>query len=392
MAPGNSSASVDGDVLTRERLEQLAERRELGEAPPLAAAWTFTPAEIRAVQAIEADARSANTERSYVAAARYWHAWFRLRYRQAISFPVPPATVLRFILDHVAHWPDPERPDDETYLLPGWIEEQLVAQGFKRHGAWKPNTIEHRCSVLSWMHDQRRDENGAPLSNPCRDPYVVKLLQTIRRAHAKRGRTEVRRDAATVDVLEQMLGHCAGDSLRDVRDRAVLLVGFNAGGRRRSEIAGLSIERLVADREGYLWKLGQTKTSDGQDVDVQKPIQGAAAEALREWLRRSGIVAGSVFREINRHGQLTHRPMSAHAVYALVKRLASAAGLAGAWGAHSLRSGFITQAGRSGVQMHEAMALSDHKSALVAGRYYRTGAASTSPAADLAAGIRIPGK
>lgn len=385
-----SEADAEVVVLTRERLEQLAEHHDFAPTPDLAERWSFTPEEVLAVQSIEADAKSDNTDRSYAAAARYWQAWFLLRYRTPLTLPVPPAAVLRFIIDHVAHWPDPARPDFEVYLLPDWIEQQLVELGLKREGAWKPNTIEHRVSVLSSMHDNTRDAQGQPFTNPSRDPYVVKLLKQVRKAHAKHGQIEVRRDAATKDVLQKLLAQRAGDSLRHLRDRAILLVGFNSGGRRRSEIAALTREKLVSDGDGFLWKLGQTKTSDGKDVDIQKPIQGPAAIALKQWLEVSRIESGPVFREIIGLNQLTDRPMSDQAVYRLVKSAAGKANLDGDWGAHSLRSGFMTQAGKDGHSLSEAMRLSDHKSVLVADRYYQTGAASTSPAANLADGIELP--
>lgn len=377
-------------ALTRERLEQLAQHHNFAPTPDLAERWSFTPEEVLAVQSIEADAKSDNTDRSYATAARYWQAWFLLRYRVPLSLPVSPAAVLRFIIDHVAHWPDPARPDFEVYLLPNWIEQQLVDLGLKREGAWKPNTIEHRVSVLSSMHDNTRDAQGLPFVNPCRDPYVVNLLKRVRKAHAKHGQLEVRRDAATKDVLQQLLAQRAGDSLRHIRDRAILLVGFNSGGRRRSEIARLTREKLVSDGEGFLWKIGQTKNSKGLDVPIQKPIQGPAAIALKQWLEVSRIESGPVFREIIGLNQLTDRAMSDQAVYRLVKSAAGKANLDGDWGAHSLRSGFMTQAGKDGHSLSEAMRLSDHKSVLVADRYYQTGAASTSPAANLADGIELP--
>ncbi|MGO7129193.1 integrase, partial [Rhizobium johnstonii] len=45
--------------------------------------------------------------------------------------------------------------------------------------------------------------------------------------------------AVTGEVLARLLATCATDSLRDVRVRAILLVAFASGGRRRSEVAGL---------------------------------------------------------------------------------------------------------------------------------------------------------
>ena len=387
-----NAALVDDESseLTRDTLVQLARRVEFAGAPELAGVFSLPPATISAIQSIHDDAQSRNTQRSYAAARRYWHAWYALRYRSPLTLPVPPAAVLQFIIDHVEHWPDPADKARTEYLLPGWIEEQLVELGLKRRGAWKVNTIEHRVSALSSMHDEIRDEHGDPGPNPCRDPYVVRLLRKVRKAHAKNGRLEVRRDAVTTLELASMLARCAGESLRDVRARAILLVGFAAGGRRRSEIAGLTVEKLVSSGDNYLWKLGQTKTSGGKDVPIQKPIKGRAADALRAWLGRAGISSGPVFREIVGNDGITERPMSDQAIYRLVRSLAKRAGLTGAWGAHSLRSGFVTEAGRKNIAIGEVMKLTDHANFSTIQRYYRTGEVLESPAADLADGIAPP--
>jgi integrase len=384
------TARLEDEELSAARLERLAVHGDAIGVPALASTWKLSAAEVRAVQSIHEDAASPNTDRSYTTARRYWHAWHQLRYRAPLQLPVSPQAVLRFIVDHVRHWDNTPSGAVEKYLLPTWIEQQLVALGLKRRGAWSVNTIEHRVSVLSSMHDETRDGSGEALPNPCRDPYVVRLLRAVRKAHAQHDQIETRRDAATKDVLQQLIDQCDATTLRGIRDIAVLLVGFNSGGRRRSEISALRWERLVSDGDHFLWKTGQTKTSDGKDTDVQKPIQGPAAQALRAWRDASGVREGPVFREIGRDDRITERPMSDQAVYRLVKRLAAKAELAGAWGAHSLRAGFLTQAGRDGTPLAEAMELSDHSSVLVASRYYRTGAASTSPAANLADGISLP--
>ncbi|MGO8528727.1 integrase, partial [Rhizobium ruizarguesonis] len=53
--------------------------------------------------------------------------------------------------------------------------------------------------------------------------------------------------AVTGDVLARLLATCATDSLLDLRDRAILMVAFASGGRRRSEIAGLRREQLTVE-------------------------------------------------------------------------------------------------------------------------------------------------
>ena len=49
--------------------------------------------------------------------------------------------------------------------------------------------------------------------------------------------------AVTRDVLDTMLSECGTDAA-GVRDRALLLVGFGSGGRRRSELTRATVEDL----------------------------------------------------------------------------------------------------------------------------------------------------
>jgi hypothetical protein len=79
------------------------------------------------VRALLKEGESANTRRSYAGALRYWAAWFRLRYRIALTLPVPVPAVLQFLVDHV------ERTAEDGRLahdLPHPIDEVLVAGGF----------------------------------------------------------------------------------------------------------------------------------------------------------------------------------------------------------------------------------------------------------------------
>jgi site-specific recombinase XerD len=67
------------------------------------------------------------------------------------------------------------------------------------------------------------------------------------------------------------------------------------------------------------------------------------------------------------------------AVRAIVKRRAALAGLKGDYSAQSLRSGFMTEAGRQNVPLGEAMALTGHRSVQTAVRYFQAGAVGEIP-------------
>ena len=108
---------------------------------------------------------------------------------------------------------------------------------------------------------------------------------------------------------------------------------------------------------------------------------GVAATALTAWLAAARITGGPIFRRIR--GTVIAEPLEPQAVRAIVKRRAALAGLAGDYSAHSLRSGFMTEAGRQNVPLGEAMALTGHRSVQTAIRYFQAGSVEKSKAGDL---------
>jgi len=328
------------------------------------------------VRALLKEGESANTQRSYATALRYWAAWFRLRYRQKLTLPVPVPVVLQFLVDHL------ERQDDAGALLldlPRPIDEALVEGGFKGElGAPAMNTVLHRLSVLSKAHGMKG------LATPTRDPSVQELVKRARRAYSTRGQMAKPKAALTREPLEAMLATCI-DGLAGTRDRALLLFAFASGGRRRSEVAAAAIENLTPLGDGnYLYRLSHSKTDQiggEQNPSAMKPLVGTPADAMKAWLDASGITSGKIFRRIRKTKAV--EPLSPQAIWLIVKRRASLAGLGDEFSAHSLRSGFVTEAGRQNVPMGEAMAMTGHRSTTTFLRYFQPGAVTRSRAAVL---------
>ena len=325
------------------------------------------------VRALYQAGESANTARSYAGALRYWAAWFRLRYRADLPLPVPVPVVLQFVVDHVERVEGGVRAHD----LPPAIDAALVTAGFKDHpGPPKLSTVTHRLSVLSKAHMLKSQPN------PVRAPEVQELIRRVRRAHAQRGDLPRPKQALTKDPLEAMLATCT-DGLLGLRDRALLLFAWASGGRRRSEVTAARVEQLVAvDATTYLYRLTHSKTDQtGAGNYIDKPLVGVAAAALTAWLAAAGITSGPIFRRIR--GSVAAEPLEPQAVRAIVKRRAAMAGLSGDYSAHSLRSGFMTEAGRQNVSLGEAMALTGHRSVQTAVRYFQAGAVEKSQAGNL---------
>lgn len=329
--------------------------------PPLSAEELGAQAR-QAAEEILLAGQAENTLKSYRSALRYWCAWFQTRYGQPLALPVLVPVVVQFIVDHTAR----VKAGDLVIELPPDVDDRLVQAGFKGAlGPLKMATVTHRLYVLSKLHQLRR------ATNPCEDAQVRHLLARAKRAAVKRGEMPTKKSAATREPLEAMLATC-DDSLEGVRDKALLLFAWASGGRRRSEVAAATLDQLSKVSEDlYLFRLHRSKTNQSGNASSDKPIRGRAAEALAGWLARSEIVEGALFRRLwkGRVGPA----LAPAAVASIVKRRAALAGVEGDWAGHSLRSGFVTEAGRKKVPLGDIMALTEHRQAATVMGYYRSG-------------------
>lgn len=323
-------------------------------------------AALEAVRQIHAAGESENTRTAYCTALRYWLAWFELRYGAALALPVHPATAIQFVVDHV-----PPRPGG-VLQLPAAYALALAAAGFT--GAGEPvalSTLALRLAALARLHRDRKQPC------PTHDQAVRALLAKLRKAHAKDGVTENKKAALDAARMGRLLATCDATP-QGVRDRALLAFGFATGGRRRSEIADAAFAQLASASDGYRFRLGHSKTNQSGKArpDDAKPVVGEAARALGAWLELlddQGIAReGKIFRRVLKGGHIAG-PLTPAAVRLIVQRRCAAAGLdEGEFSAHSLRAGFLTEAGKRGMPINEAMAMSGHTSVATAVGYMRT--------------------
>lgn len=328
----------------------------------------------RAVDDLLREGESPNTMASYRSALRYWSAWYFMRYGQQMQLPVPVPCVLQFIVDHA------ERSTDTGLAteLPDVIDVAMVNAGHKgKPGPLAHNTLVHRIAVLSKVHQL------SELLNPCYDAKVRELLSRTRKAYARRGILPQKKDALTKDPLQAILATC-DDSLRGKRDRALLLFAWASGGRRRSEVARADMKFLKSVATGFTYTLAYSKTNQAglQRPENEKPLLGASALALKAWLDVTGIVEGAIFRQV-RKGEKLGNPLACAAVRDIVRYRCALAGIEGDFSAHSLRSGFVTEAGRQNMPLAETMAMTGHCSVATVLSYSRAGASLTSDLAKL---------
>lgn len=217
-------------------------------------------------------------------------------------------------------------------------------------------TIGRRCAAIRYAQMLA----GAP--DPTGHAVVRAVMKGIRRTV---GTAPKQKAAATVDVLAALLMHVP-DTLAGKRDAAVLALGF-AGAFRRSELVALDVEDLQMHPEGLRVRIRRSKTDqEGQGFEKAIPhghfVRPVAR--LRTWLEAAGITEGPVFRSVSRSGHMRKGPvrLTTQTVGTIVKRYAEAAGLDPAsFGAHSLRSGYITSAAERGANLARIMDQSGHR-------------------------------
>lgn len=346
--------------------------------PALPSVALLTPADQAALDDLYRRGTPENTQRAYETDLAYIQAWKRLSFGGALDWPESEPVALRFVLDHsrdlaAAAPTDPSRQ----------VAEALVEFGLRKSLACPaPSTLDRR--IASWRALHRMRDLASPFDAP-----LVKQARAKARRAAARPPAPKSQNPVTRDVLELLLDATKPD-LRGFRDRAILLLGWGSGGRRRSEIVSFNVEDLDLtdyDSRGLVWlRLLATKTTQTGKTP-RLVLKGIAAMAVVEWLAESGLTKGPLFRKITAQGTLVNRRLTADAVAQILRRLVLSAGLpAGFATPHGLRSGFLTQAALDGAPLQAAMRLSLHRSAAQAQRYYADVDLADNPAADLLKG------
>ncbi|AIK41098.1 phage integrase family protein (plasmid) [Brucella anthropi] len=313
-----------------------------------------------------------NTLRALTSDLAYLEAWSLAATGSPLAFPAPEALLLKFIAHHL--WRHQQREIDPDHGMPAGVEAELRSQGFLRaSGPHAPATVRRRLSNWSTLTRWRG------LEGPFSAPSVKSALRLAVRA-TNRPRSRKSAQAITGDIMTKLLGTCVGDDLRTLRDRAILMVAFASGGRRRSEVARLSLEQLtleepVIDKDGnplpsLSIRLGRTKTASAEQDEVVY-LTGRPVDALYAWIAAAKIESGSLFRSVDRWNNVGRQAIDAQTVNAIVKARAVIAGLdPKAFSAHGLRSGYLTEAANRGIPLPEAMEQSRHRSVQQASDYY----------------------
>src|SRR5690349_18790453 len=128
-----------------------------------------------------------------------------------------------------------------------------------------------------------------------------------------KGTAPEQKAAALTDDIRAMVD-ATDAGLIGARDRALLLLGF-AGAFRRSELVSLGIEDCAFGKDGLTVTLRRSKTDQqgiGREIGIPYGAnpETCPVRTMQAWIEQAAITSGTLFRPINRHGQIKRGKLS----------------------------------------------------------------------------------
>lgn len=174
-------------------------------------------------------------------------------------------------------------------------------------------------------------------------------LPAVRGSRLPRGR------ALSAGEIRALFAGCAADPNKSALRDAALLAVMYAAGLRRSEVAAL-------DLGDYSPSTGELRVRAGKGRRERLAfVSNGGKEALDAWLAVRGAAAGALFCPVGKGkvGRIEFRPMSAQAVYFVLKRRGARAAV-GDFSPHDLRRTFIGDLLDAGADISTVQALAGH--------------------------------
>lgn len=244
--------------------------------------------------------------------------------------------------------------------------ETVVGYIADRGDDLRPVTLKKHLAAIAVAH------RTAGLQSPTSSEAVKMTMAGLRRT---KGTAPKAKRALRVSHVRQIVGGLGGAHV-DVRDRALLLLGFITG-MRRSEVVGLDVDDIAFEPEGIVVTIRKSKRDQegrGRQVPVLrgKHEETCPVRALRAWLTVLCRDTGSLFIRLDRAG--SGERLSGKAVALIVKRRAEQAGLDPVmFSGHSLRRGFCTSAAKAGASEADIARTTGHQSVKILRGYVEAG-------------------
>ena len=243
---------------------------------------------------------------------------------------------------------------------------ELVASYLADHAeCLAVSSLTRKLAAINKMHEM------ANHLSPTKSEIVRMTMRGIRREHSTKQRqaSPLLRDdlIALINALSAYK--------KDIRDKALLMIGFSAA-LRRSELVALNMNDLEFTDAGLIITIRKSKTDqEGHGRKISIPngrTRYCPVQTLKDWLTHLPHNEGPLFTNIRKGDNITADRLSSGAVSTIIKEHVQKIGLDPAnYSGHSLRAGFVSTAAQMNVPEWKIMKQSGHKSHQTLLRYIR---------------------
>lgn len=210
------------------------------------------------------------------------------------------------------------------------------------------------------------------LSLNTRHSEIKNAMAGIRR---ELGTAQVRKTPLLAENIKLILDGFEEKGPKDIRDKALILLGFY-GAFRRAELVALKLEDFSFDIYGVSVRLNNSKTdqeSQGRNIDIPFDTNESycPVRALQSWIREADIEKGPVFLKIHKGGKISRNAIGGQSVAIILKKRCEQFGFSGDFSGHSLRAGHVTSAIKAGTPESWIMRQTGHKNINTLQKYIR---------------------
>ena len=222
-------------------------------------------------------------------------------------------------------------------------------------------TINRRLAAISKLHQLNNSET------PTQNRIFKIVMDGIKRT---KGVRQKQAPAFKLNILKQLLRDFETKTHADLRNKALLLLGFT-GAFRRSELVALNVEDLNFTEEGLVVSMQKSKTNQYGDYEEKAIFYSPEAilcpiRTLQNWIKTLEKTNDALFVRVRKGDKITKHRLTDKTVNDLVKTY-----FGEEFSAHSLRASFITIAKINGADDSEIMRQSKHKTSAMIQRYTR---------------------
>ncbi len=239
--------------------------------------------------------------------------------------------------------------------------------------------VKATATVRRYVASIARMHRAAGLDDPTKDEAARLALKRMARAQGTR-----QQQAAPLNrpIVDRMIAS-AGDSLRGLRDVALLAVMYDTL-CRRSELVALDVADIAFAEDGIGTVTIRRSKTDQEGEGSVRFLAADTVEHVTRWTEAAGVKDGPLFRAVAKGGNVRGR-LNDRDVPRILKKMAEQAGVDIDPSGHSTRVGVAQDMVAAGFSLPEVMQAGGWKSSGMVARYSEHLQARNGAAAKLAA-------